>query len=209
MPVRRSKEEVEGGGTEGRKGEGEENPTAAAAAAASTGLRPYRDSHLTLRSQVHQTQNQLQPIQANQKKRPALLTHLPLFSRAAKPGRIGQIPRPTGAAVQEADIEVLRREEGVAPLRVDERQVRVQDALPAALYAVKVCPVGKVRVPLLLDKLLRARERGARVERQHVDALDELGVAAEVGGVVDLVLEQDARDLVADEAGRLRRVGAP
>lgn len=36
-----------------------------------------------------------------------------------------------------------------------------------------------------------------------MDALDELGVGAEVGHVVDLVLEQDARHFVADEVGRL------
>ena len=36
-----------------------------------------------------------------------------------------------------------------------------------------------------------------------MDAVDEFRVGAEVGGVVDLVLEQDARDLVADELGRV------
>ncbi len=41
-----------------------------------------------------------------------------------------------------------------------------------------------------------------------MDALDILGIGAKVRDVVDFVLEQDAGDFVADEVGRLVRVGA-
>ena len=36
-----------------------------------------------------------------------------------------------------------------------------------------------------------------------MDTLDVLDVGAKVGGVIDLVFEEDARDLVGDEGGRL------
>lgn len=90
-------------------------------------------------------------------------------------------------------------------LGIDEGQVGVQDAAPAVGDVVDAAGVEE-GVPLLGDEGGAAGVGAGGEDRQHVDALDKLDVGAEVGDVVDLVLEQDPRHLVADEVGRLVHV---
>lgn len=112
---------------------------------------------------------------------------------------VGQIPSQTSPSVQPARVEAARGEEVPGRPRVDGGQIPVKDAPPATDDLVGPA-VAEVRGPLLADELVAAHELRRRQQGQHVDALDVLGVRAEVGDVVDLVLEQDPRGLVANEA---------
>ena len=63
--------------------------------------------------------------------------------------------------------------------------------------------LGQDVVPLLLAELRRARQDQRRRERQHLDAMDVLEPPAEPGGVVHLVLKEDAGDMVLHKVRRV------
>ena len=133
-----------------------------------------------------------------------LNAHFPLspLRRAPQPRRQRQIPRERRSAVQILWIKSGGREPLPRGLGIDQGQIAVQNAPPAALGLIGAAAVEK-GLPLLGDEGAAARVRCRRQVGQHVDAVDELGFGAEVGRVVDFVLEQDAGHLVRDEAAGL------
>lgn len=120
-------------------------------------------------------------------------------------GRIRQIPRLTGTAVDPARVKLGSTEEIPGSYGIDSRIVAVQDPLPTADNLIGTTAAEEI-VPLLPHKCRTTDKWRARKQRQHVDTLDILDVGAEVGRVIDLVLKQDAGHAVADEVGWLDRI---
>ena len=127
----------------------------------------------------------------------------------SQPGRKRQIPRQTRPVVQILRIKLLPREPIPHADGIDEREVGIQHAPPPARYPVDGIDArrAEIRIPLLRHKAGGADVGGRRVDGQHVDALNVVVRGAEVGRVVDFILEQDARVLVGQEVGRLVGVG--
>lgn len=125
-----------------------------------------------------------------------------LRSGTPQPGRKGQVPREASPTVQVLGIEPPTAEPPPGGMGIDQGQIAVQDASPSALGLIDAAVVEQ-GLPLLGHKGAAARVRARGKDGQHVDAVDVFGPGPEVGRVVDLVFEQDARDLVPDEPGRL------
>ena len=109
--------------------------------------------------------------------------------------RVRQIPGPTCTTIKRAIVEAVAGKVVVTCLRVDKRKIGIQNALPASSNLVHTA-VAEVRIPLFRDEILGACIGGARVEWDHVDALNVLNVTSKVRCVIDLVLKQDTSDLV-------------
>ena len=139
-------------------------------------------------------------------------------------GTVSQIPRPTRSAVNPPHIKIARAEEVPSSFRVHTGIVAIEYPSPAASdlgsrIESRVCEVG---VPLLRNEGGVAGVGGGGGEWEHMNAFNEFRIGAEVGCVVDLVLEKldsmsmlapkakehaegtyDARCLIGNEIGRL------
>lgn len=75
---------------------------------------------------------------------------------------------------------------------IHERQVRIQDPLPATLHipSGRGAGVAEICVPLFEHEARGAREGGGWEKGDHMDPLDVFGCGAEVSRVVDFVLEE-------------------
>ena len=113
-----------------------------------------------------------------------------------------KIPSLARTTIQPSSIEIRLVEKLVGSGGVYDRVVCEQNSLPSANNIIR-SPVREIRVPLLSHKLLCSRQSAGGKERQHMDALDVRNVRAEVRRVVNLVLEENARDFVPDEVCRL------
>lgn len=90
-----------------------------------------------------------------------------------------QIPRQRSSIIQILRIEVGSAEPVIRRFRIDERQITVQDPAPTTSNLVDAAVV-EIRRPLLPDEVLVARVARGRVDGDHVDAFDVLGVGAEI-----------------------------
>lgn len=116
---------------------------------------------------------------------------------------VSQIPCPTRPAVNPLHIKIARAEEIPGSFRVDTSIIAVEYPAPTASdlggrIESRVCEIG---VPLLGDECGIAGVGGGRGEWEHMDAFNVFGICAEVGRVVDLVLEQlETMSMIAAEA---------
>lgn len=120
-----------------------------------------------------------------------LLSRLPTRLNPPHSRRKSHIPSPRRPLVQPLPPKPFLREELPSPLRIDARQIPVQDPLPATDVGGRIGGrVVEVGVPFLGDEVRFADVRCRRDEGEHVDALDVFGVVAEVGCVVDFVFKE-------------------
>ena len=116
---------------------------------------------------------------------------------------VSQVPCPTRPTVNPSHIKIARAEEVPGSFRIDTSIVAIEYAAPAASdlggrIERRLCEVG---VPLLGDEGGIAGVGGGRGEGEHMNAFNVFGVCAEVGCVVDLVLEQlDTTSMIAPKA---------
>jgi hypothetical protein len=135
---------------------------------------------------------------------------LPVLRKLPQPRSPDQIPRPARPAIDPAIIPIPPdsiSEERKASFRIQQGQISIQDTPPTTISTLRSIfqrsAVTEDSVPLFFDESTKAKVRGSGVERNHVNAMDERECVAEVGCVVDLVLEEDAGDFVGHKARRL------
>lgn len=98
-----------------------------------------------------------------------------VLGRTSHPSRPSQVPRPTRSSINPAHVEVVLCEEFPALARIDECQIRVEDAFPTALDGG--CGIGgsvigwiEEKGPFLGDKGGGAGEGGVGEEGEHMDS---------------------------------------
>lgn len=102
-------------------------------------------------------------------------------------------------------IKVFRREEIPCLFRLNRGIIGPNDALPRVADIVYPA-LAEVGLPFLLDKLGISHVGRRRQNGNHMDALNSLYIRVKVGGMVDLVLEQNPGYLVPDKLLRLDSV---
>ena len=123
-------------------------------------------------------------------------------TRTTQPGREGHIPRQTRPTIQILRLKTWTTEKVPRGLRINEGQIAVQNASPAALDGVDSTVIEIAR-PFLLNEILAAGVAAQGEDGEHMDTLDEFGVEAEIGCVVDFVLEEDPGDFVRYDVRRV------